>query len=75
MAPTGMTHCKTMSVPEAGKVYLNLGRNGSYEAAKRGLIPTNEVMGEKRVPIALMERLLERAGNKRAAGSDTGEAA
>jgi hypothetical protein len=27
---------KTMSVPSAGKLYYGLGRNGSYEAAKRG---------------------------------------
>jgi hypothetical protein len=52
--------CKTMSVPEAGKLYYDLGRNGSYEAAKRGLIPTIQVLGKKRVPIVLMERRLAR---------------
>jgi hypothetical protein len=25
---------KTMTVPEAGRVYYDLGRNGSYEAAR-----------------------------------------
>jgi hypothetical protein len=31
---------KTMSVPEAGRTYFDLGRNASYEAARRGDIPT-----------------------------------
>jgi hypothetical protein len=51
--------CKTLSVPEAGALYYGLGRNGSYEAAKRGLIPTIDVLGKKRVPIILMDRRLE----------------
>src|SRR6476661_4924846 len=34
---------KTMSVPAAGKLYFGLGRNGSYEAAKRGEIPVIKV--------------------------------
>ena len=53
-----MTERKTMSVPEAGKVYFNLGRNGSYEAAKRGDIPVNKLGRLKRVSIAVMERLV-----------------
>lgn len=51
--------CKTLSVPQAGALYCGLGRNGSYEAAKRGLIPTIDVLGKKRVPIILMDRRLE----------------
>ena len=34
---------KTLSVPEAGKRYYDLGRNASYEAAKRGDIPFIQV--------------------------------
>ena len=34
---------KTMTVPEAGRVYFCLGRNASYEAARRGDIPTIKV--------------------------------
>ena len=50
---------KTMSVPEAGKVYFNLGKNASYEAARRGDIPTIPV-GPRilRVSIAVMERIV-----------------
>jgi hypothetical protein len=35
--PTGPI---TLSVPEAGKRYFGLSRNGSYDAAARGDIPT-----------------------------------
>ena len=52
----------TMSVPEAGRVYLGVGRDASYQAAKRGLIPFIQVGQRMRVPVAAMERLLERAG-------------
>jgi hypothetical protein len=34
------TERPTMPVPQAGKLYFGLGRNASYEAAKRGEIPT-----------------------------------
>jgi hypothetical protein len=50
---------KTLSVPEAGKRYYDLGRNGSYEAAKRGEIPFIQVGARKRVPVIAMERKLD----------------
>ena len=53
--------CKTLSVPEAGKLYFGLSRNASYEAAARGDIPVIQVGRLKRVPIAAMERKLEAA--------------
>lgn len=56
------TKPKTMSVPEAGRVYLGIGRDASYEAAKRGEIPVMQIGRLKRVPIAAMERKLEQAG-------------
>jgi len=56
------TTAKTMSVPEAGKHYYGLSRNGSYDAAKRGDIPTIPVGRLLRVPVAAMERKLEQAG-------------
>ena len=49
---------KTMSVPSAGKRYYNLGRNGSYAAAKRGEIPVIKVGARLRVPVVAMERKL-----------------
>ena len=51
-----------LSVPEAGRVYLNLGRNASYEAAHRGDIPTIKIGKLLRVPIKAMERKLNEAG-------------
>jgi hypothetical protein len=33
----------TISVPEAGRRYFNLSRNGAYAAAARGEIPTIKV--------------------------------
>jgi hypothetical protein len=52
---------KTMSVPTAGKVYFGLGRNGSYEAAKRGEIPVIKIGARLRVPVVAMERKLTEA--------------
>ncbi len=49
---------KTISVPEAGKTYYELSRNGSYEAARRGDIPTIQVGRLKRVSVAVMERIV-----------------
>ena len=58
---------RTMSVPQAGRIYYDLGRNASYEAAKRGDIPTIRVGRLLRVPVAAMERKLEQAGSDKAA--------
>jgi hypothetical protein len=61
----------TMSVPEGGR-YLGLGRSASYDAAKRGLLPTIKV-GERRlvVPAARLASLLgvdlDQGGDARAA--------
>jgi excisionase family DNA binding protein len=48
-------------VPEAGAM-LGLTRNGSYEAAKRGDIPTIRIGKLLRVPKAAFNAMLERAG-------------
>jgi excisionase family DNA binding protein len=50
-------------VPEAGAM-LGLTRNGSYEAAKRGDIPTIRIGKLLRVPKAAFNRMLEQAGAK-----------
>jgi len=55
---------KTISVPEAGRVYFNLSRNGAYEAARRGEIPTIRVGRLLRVPIVALERRLAEAGDR-----------
>ena len=50
---------KTLTVPDAGRIYYGLGRNASYDAAKRGDIPTVRVGRLLRVPVAAMERRLQ----------------
>jgi hypothetical protein len=57
-------NAKTLSVPEAGRRYFNLGRNGSYEAAKRGELPVIEIGARKRVPVIALERMLAEAGQR-----------
>ena len=59
---TNTEQTKTMSVPEAGKIYYALGRGASYAAAANGQIPTIRISKLLRVPIVAMERRLERAG-------------
>jgi hypothetical protein len=49
------------SIPEAGEM-VGLSRNGSYEAAKRGEIPTLQFGSKKVVPKALWDRKLGRTG-------------
>ena len=53
-----------MSVPDAGREYLNLGRNASYEAARRGDIPTIQIGKLLKVPVRAMERKLDEAGGE-----------
>ena len=54
----------TMSVPEAGKKYYSLSRDASYAAAQRGDIPAIRVGRLLRVPVAAMDRKLERASGE-----------
>jgi hypothetical protein len=57
---------KTLSVPHAGKQYFDLGRNASYDAARRGEIPVIRIGGRLRVPVIALERMLEQAGTAEA---------
>jgi hypothetical protein len=59
-----MTAAKTLSVPVAGREYFDLSRGASYAAAKRGFIPTIRIGGRIRVPIIVLERMLESAGDR-----------
>jgi hypothetical protein len=59
--PTGRI---TLSVPEAGKRYFGLSRNGSYDAAARGDIPTIRIGRLLRVPVRALEKMLDGAGEK-----------
>ena len=49
---------KTLSVPEAGRIYFDLGMNSSYEAAKRGDIPTIKIGGKIRALVPAIEQML-----------------
>jgi hypothetical protein len=57
-----MDQPKTLTVPEAGRQYFDLGRNASYEAARRGDIPTIRIGRLLRVPVVQLERKLEEIG-------------
>jgi hypothetical protein len=59
----------TMSVPEAGEKYFGLSRNGSYDAATRGDIPTIRIGRLLRVPVRALEAMLDRATTKPAASA------
>jgi hypothetical protein len=59
---TNSTTCKTLSVPEAGKVYFGMARGASYQAAARGEIPTIRIGRMLRVPIIQLERMLSGDG-------------
>ena len=52
---------KTLSVPVAGRLYFDLGKNASYEAARRGEIPVIKIGSRLRVPIIALEKMLETA--------------
>ena len=49
----------TITIPEAGKRYLGLSKNASYDAANAGVIPYIKAGRLKRVPVRAMERLLD----------------
>ena len=55
---------KTLSVPQAGREYFDLGRNAAYEAAKRGDLPVIKIGRKLRVPIVALERMLNGAGQQ-----------
>ena len=55
------------TVPEAGRL-LGLSRNGSYEAAKRGDIPTIRIGRLLLVPKVPFHRTIERVATDRADG-------
>jgi hypothetical protein len=52
----------TMSVPEAGRKYFGLSKNGSYLAAERGDFPTIKIGKLRRVPVRALEKILDEAG-------------
>jgi hypothetical protein len=51
----------TLSVPEAGKKFFGLSRNGSYAAAARGELPVVRIGNRMWCPVRALERMLEEA--------------
>jgi Helix-turn-helix domain len=51
----------TLSVPAAGKKYFGLSRNGAYDAAARGDLPTIRIGRLLKVPVRALERMLDSA--------------
>jgi hypothetical protein len=47
-----------MSVPDAGRHYFDLGRNASYEAARRGEIPTIRIGARLLAVVAALDRMV-----------------
>jgi excisionase family DNA binding protein len=58
-------NCLTMTVPEAGALYLGLKPARAYQAAARGEIPTIRVGRLLRVPVAAMDRMLDQAEDRK----------
>jgi hypothetical protein len=52
------SNTKTMSVPEAGKKYFDLGRNASYAAAARGQLPVVRIGRSIRAVVARLEQMV-----------------
>ena len=55
---------KTISVPEAGRRYFDLGKNASYDAARRGDIPTLRIGRKYRAIVAALDRMVGDAPDK-----------
>jgi hypothetical protein len=50
---------KTLSVPDAGRIYFDMGRNASYAAAALGQLPTIKIGSRLRCPVVALERMME----------------
>jgi hypothetical protein len=59
-----MDEVVTMSIPEAGKHFYGLKRDGSYAAARRGELLTIKVGRLFRVPVAAQKRHMEEITRK-----------
>jgi hypothetical protein len=63
-----------MSVPAAGKKYFGLTRDGAYDAAARGDLPTIRIGRLLRVPVRALEAMLNEAGQRREKAASFGGA-
>jgi excisionase family DNA binding protein len=53
-----MSDCLTISVPEAGR-RLGVGKNASYDAARRGEIPVIRIGRRMVVPVAALDQMMK----------------
>ena len=53
----------TIPVPDAGSIFFGIGRNASYDAAKKGDIPTVEIGGRKMAIVSAIAAKLGLATN------------
>jgi len=51
----------TLTVPEAARRYFGLGRKAAYALAAKGELPTIRIGRTLRVPVAALDRMLQRA--------------
>lgn len=62
--------CWTISVPEAARKYYGIkSKEAAYSAARGGVIPTIRVGRLLRVPVRVIERMLDQAGKEDPAGA------
>ncbi len=69
------TKLPVTTVPIAGKAYYGLGTSASYEAARRGEIPTIRIGRRLVVPLAAMEKRLADADKVSQGSTDDDQAA
>jgi hypothetical protein len=62
------TTAKLLSVPEAGRRYFGLSRNGSYDAARRGELPVIRIGRKLWASVPAIERMIAEAGAKHQGG-------
>jgi hypothetical protein len=58
------TTAKLLSVPEAGRRYFGLSRNGSYDAARRGELPVIRIGRKVWASVPAIERMIAEAGKR-----------
>ena len=64
-----------LTIPAAGRKFFGIGKSASYEAARRGQIPTIRIGRRLFVPIAALEAMLADPTNRAAKRVETGEKA
>lgn len=64
-------HKYILTIPAAGRKFFGIGKSASYEAARRGQIPTIRIGRRLFVPLAAVENMLADTANKAAERVET----